>query len=166
MLTEMGLILRPGLLDDAVVCAAIEAACFLPSEAASYEKIARRAEAFPQGFLVAELHGEVIGFINSCAGNQPDLSREELKDLVDHDPAGSALVVLSVAVHPDRQGRGYSRPLLTSFIETARHQKRQRILLLCKDYMVAYYLHFGFEDAGPSASTHGGFQWREMRYIL
>jgi len=165
-MSEISLVVRPGRKDDAPACAAIEAACFTPSEAASFEKIQRRAEVFPQGFLVAELGREVVGFINSCCGNQPDLSREELKDLVDHDPDGASLVVLSLAVRPDHQERGYSRRLLTGFIAQARPQNRSRILLLCKDHMVPYYLHFGFEDAGPSASTHGGYHWREMRFML
>ncbi|MDZ4798506.1 MAG: hypothetical protein SGI92_10120 [Bryobacteraceae bacterium] len=130
---ETSLVVRPGRKDDAPACAAIEAACFTPSEVASFEKIQRRAEVFPQGFLVAELGREVVGFISRPPG-----------------PSGTRLL----------------RPLLTGFIAQARPQNRSRILLLCKDHMVPYYLHFGFEDAGPSASTHGGYHWREMRFML
>jgi len=165
-MSETKVIVRQVCPDDVNVCAAIESACFPASEAASYEKIAKRAQVYPDGFLVAERSGEVIGFVNSGASNSPDLSREELKDLSDHDPSGASIVIFSLAIRPDLHGQGLSRPLLGTFLLRARQLGKQQVLLLCKPPLVAYYERFGFEDAGSSPSTHGGSRWREMRLTL
>jgi len=153
-------------------CHALEMACFEPSEAASRETIQQRQEVFPEGFLVLERmaagvdEGEVVAFLNSVASHQPDPADEDLKKLVGHDPAGAHLVILSVAVRPDLQGQGLSRPLLERFISWARAEEKETILLLCKANLIPYYQKFGFVDRGPSASTHGGYAWHEMALVL
>jgi GNAT superfamily N-acetyltransferase len=111
---------------------------------------------------VAERGGEVVGFLNSVASHAPDLADEELKALVGHDPGGAHLVILSVAVRPDLQGQGLSRPLLERFLAWAREEGKESVLLLCKARLIPYYQRFGFEDRGLSASAHGGFAWHEM----
>jgi len=151
---------------DVATCAALEAACFPPAEAASPERVAQRAAQFPDGFVVLELDGRVIGMVNAAASDQPDLADEELKALVGHDPAGAELVVFSVAIHPDFQGRGWARPLMEGFLARARELEKTAVLLLCKQHLVPFYACFGFADAGRSASTHGGAVWHEMRADL
>lgn len=148
---------------DVAACAALEAACFPEAEAASPERVAQRAATFPDGFVVLELDGQVVGMVNSAASDQPDLADEELKGLVGHDPRGANLVVFSVAVHPRLQGRGWSRPLLEGYLQRARELGKRAVLLLCKQHLVPYYARFGFVDRGRSASTHGGAVWHEMR---
>ena len=151
---------------DVAPCHALELACFEPSEAASRATIRRRQEGFSEGFLVAERAGEVVAFLNSVASDQPDLADEDLKKLVGHDPGGAHLVILSVAVRPDLQGQGLSRPLMENFLAWARVQRKASVLLLCKENLIPYYGKFGFEDRGLSASTHGGFAWHEMALEL
>lgn len=151
---------------DIPACARIEAACFPPEEAASPEKLAKRAALYPDGFVVGVLDGEVVGFANGAATHQPDLADEAFKDLVGHDPTGTALVIFSLTVRPDLQGRGLSRPLLEGFLSRAKALRKERVLLLCKAHLVPYYARFGFVDLGRSASTHGGAVWHEMRLDL
>jgi hypothetical protein len=79
--------IRQVLLDDLDQCAAIEAACYGP-EGATRERIAHRIASYPEGFLIAELEGSVIGFVNSGATDKDDISDETLKDLIGHTPAG------------------------------------------------------------------------------
>ncbi len=158
--------IRPVKPDDTAACHAVEVRCFPPREAATEAKIRRRQEQYPEGFLVADEDGRVAGFINSGATNEPDLAKEEFKDLVGHDPAGRSLVVLSLAVRPDRQGRGISRQLLEAFVNEARARGQSAILLLCKESLRPFYEKFGFVDSGLSAATHGGVEWREMRLEL
>src|ERR1039458_1015808 len=62
------------------------------------------------------------------ASNSPDLSREELKDLSDHDPAGASIVIFSIAIRPDLHGQGLSRPLLGAFLLRARQLGKQQVL--------------------------------------
>lgn len=151
---------------DIATCHAIEQACFSLSEAASTEKISKRALLYQEGFLVAEVNGQVVAFINSGAADNPDLSDEDFKDLVNHDPNGSNMVVLSIAVDPNHQGLGISRILMEGFTAKARRMDKEAILRLCKQNMIKYYQRFNYIDAGRSASGHGGSQWHEMRLLL
>lgn len=152
--------------EDVERCAAIEAACFPPEEAASPERVAQRARTFPEGFLVAELCGEVIGMVNGGASHAPDLADETFKALAGHEPDGAHLVIFSIAILPELQAHGLSTPLLVAYLERARTSGRRSVLLLCKERLVPYYARFGFVDRGPSASTHGGARWHEMALTL
>jgi GNAT superfamily N-acetyltransferase len=106
--------------------------------------------------------GRVVGHINSGATDKDDISDEELKALVGHDPAGRNLVIFSLAVLPRYRKQGTASALLKKLIKLGRQMGKTQILLLCKDNLVGYYQGHGFIDRGPSASTHGGFSWREM----
>lgn len=92
--------------EDLEECVAVENAGFPPEEAASRETIQLRVERFPEGFLVAEWHGKVVGILNSAATNKDDLSDEELKQLIGHDPNGKNMVVFALAVLPEFEKRG------------------------------------------------------------
>jgi ribosomal protein S18 acetylase RimI-like enzyme len=151
---------------DVTACHAIEQVCFEPSEAALEHSVRVRQQRYPEGFLVAVVAGQVAGFVNSGSTNQADLADEAFKDMVGHDPRGASIVIFSIAVDPAHQGTGVSTRLLNAFVERATLLSKQRILLLCKDELVDYYLKFGFLDMGPSGSSHGGFRWREMRREL
>lgn len=147
-------------------CHRIETACFLPSEAASHETMMRRQRVYPEGFLVAELDGRVVGILNSGATDKADLADEELKSMIGHDPEGRYLVIFSLAVDPDFRRRGISRALLDVFAENARAASKGAILLLCKEHLVGFYQKMGYSNRGPSASSHGGFAWFEMKLDL
>jgi ribosomal protein S18 acetylase RimI-like enzyme len=162
----MTMMLRTVTLEDVPLCAAIEARCYPHAEAASAEQIAARARHYPEGFLVAERGGQVLGFINGAASDQDDLANEALKDLVDHDPDGANLIIFSLAVHPEQQRRGIAQALMAAYIERARVLGKRSMLLLCKAELLAFYQRFGFVDQGRSASTHGGAAWHQMRLAL
>lgn len=158
--------IRQAAIGDAHLCAEIEASCFPPSEGASERRIRKRILTFPQGFLVLERNGEIIGFINCAATNKPDLSDEKFKDMIGHEPDGKNLVVFSLTVKPEFQGMGYSRLLMSEFIRQARQMNKKNILLMCKDPMLEYYKKFGFHYIMLSNSTHGGVPWHEMSLCL
>jgi ribosomal protein S18 acetylase RimI-like enzyme len=146
-------------------CFTIESLCYT-TDGASREKIAKRIETFPAGFLVAEQNGRIIGFINSGSTSKEDITDEALKDMVGHEPDGRFIVIFSVAVHPEYQGRGFSKPLLERFIEAARLLKKEKILFICKADLIPYYQKLGFTYSRPSQSSHGGFSWHEMYMAL
>ena len=154
---------QPKDLDD---CCVVEASGFSPEEAASRETIQLRIEIFPQGFFVAELDGRIVGLVNSAATNKDDISDEELKQLIGHDINGRNMVIFALAVLPEFQKRGIAKQLMLRFIEEARQNKKEKVLLMCKKYLVAYYEGMGFTHAGLSKSTHGGAEWHEMRLAL
>lgn len=87
------IILRHVLPKDLDYCFLVETSGFPPEEAATRETIKLRLETFPQGFFVAELHGRVVGILNSAATHKDDISDEQLKQLIGHDPEGKNMVV-------------------------------------------------------------------------
>lgn len=151
---------------DIDACLTLESACFSPAEAACRENIAIRINEFPQGFLVAEAEGRIIGQVNSGATTKDDITDEAFKGLIGHDPQGRNIVVFSLAVLPEMQGRGLGATLMRRFTAESRQLGHQQILLLCKEGLVPFYSRLGFADRGLSASTHGGAIWHEMGLIL
>ena len=153
-------------LEDLDVCYRIESECYPAAEGASRDSIQKRILTYPEGFLVLEFNGEVVGFVNSGSTNKKDICDEEFKALVGHDPGGNSIVIFSVAIQPTCQGKGFSKILVQKFIERARELEKSQILLLCKSALVDFYAGFGFDYVGESASKHGGAQWNEMRFDL
>ncbi len=165
--TQMdNLIIRTAEEKDTHRCFQIESLCFEPSEAASLHKIQIRQQQYPDGFLIAEYNGSVIGMINSGATDKPDLADEEFKDMIGHDPGGKNLVIFSVAVIPEFQNKGISQKLMMAFLERAKDLDKRSVFLLCKSDLVTYYEKAGFNNCGESPSKHGGSSWWEMRLDL
>jgi ribosomal protein S18 acetylase RimI-like enzyme len=160
------IIIRHVLPNDLEECFMVETAGFPPEEAATRETIKLRIDTFPEGFLVAEIHGRVVGILNSGATDKDDISDEKLKQLVGHDPAGKNLVVFALAVLPEFQKQGIARRLMTRIVEEACKDEKENILLLCKQHLIAYYEKMGFTHVGLSRSTHGGAEWHEMSLRL
>jgi ribosomal protein S18 acetylase RimI-like enzyme len=161
-----GLIIRNVTPSDLDECFVVEIYGFPSEEAASKETMRLRIDTFPQGFFVAELEGNVIGILNSASTHKDDISDEELKQLVGHDPKGKNMVVFALAVLPEHRGQGVARRLMGKFAEEARKLEKEKVLLMCKQHLISYYQSMGFEHAGLSRSTHGGAEWHEMMLKL
>lgn len=152
--------------DDLIACHTIESRCFLPSEAALTSSLRDRITLYPEGFLVAEYEGQVVGQVNSGSTHKDDITDEKFKQLIGHDPDGQNIVIFSLSVLPEYQKRGIADRLMTNFIKQAHDLGKSKVLLICKDNLVPYYARHGFMDNGPSASDHGGAAWREMALPL
>lgn len=151
---------------DAARCFEIETAAYEGDEAATLEKIARRIDLYPQGFLVLEVGGEIAGFINSGCAHVVEMSEEAFKELAGHDPEAPNVVILSVVVDPVQQGKGLSRALMEEFVRRMRALGKTEIHLMCRDHHVPLYERFGYGYLRPSASDHGGMRWHEMSRTL
>lgn len=152
--------------EDLTACHTVEARSFPPSEAAWTTCLENRISMYPEGFLVAEHDGKVVGQVNSGSTSKDDITDEEFKQLVGHDPDGHNIVIFSLSVLPEHRKNGVGGKLLTRFIQQARDLKKKRILLLCKNELVEYYARYGFKDNGVSDSDHGGAKWHEMGLVL
>lgn len=158
--------LRSARADDAERCYAIERSAYEGDEAATLEKISRRINDYPQGFLVCEVEGEIAGFINCGCADKVDMADEAFKALIGHDPQGAHAVVLSLVVDPQWQGRGIASILMLNFVLRMKRLGKQGIQLMCREQHVALYEHLGFRYDQPSNSLHGGLRWHEMSRSL
>lgn len=162
----MEIVVRNARLKDLDACFTVELAGFSLEEAATIETIQLRINTFPQGFFVAEVEGKVVGMVNGACTNKEDISDEELKKLIGHESDGRNMVIFGLAVLPEFQRRGIASQLILRFIEEARQNKKEKILLICKHSLISYYEKLGFVHEGLSRSTHGGAEWHEMRLSL
>lgn len=147
-------------------CYQIETSAYEGDEAATREKIATRIAQYPEGFLVLEADGQVIGFINSGCADQVVMSDEAFKELVGHDPQAPNVVIMSVVVDTAHQGQGHAKRLMREFITRMKAQGKQTIHLMCKQQHVELYRKMGYQYVRPSPSDHGGMAWHEMVMAL
>ena len=147
-------------------CFEIESVSYSGDEAATKEKILKRIKNYPEGFIVLENDKEIIGFINSGATQKVELSDEEFKELIGHDPEGKHIVILSVVIHPDYQGKGMASKLMNSFIDKMKTLGKTDIFLICQSELIDMYARYGFVNLGISDSDHGGMSWNEMSLSL
>ncbi|QHF45417.1 GNAT family N-acetyltransferase [Pseudomonas sp. S35] len=158
--------LRNALPADATRCFEIEITAYEGDEAATLEKIATRIAQYPQGFLILEVDDEVVGFINCGCAHDVVMSDEAFKELVGHAPEAPNVVIMSVVVAPAHQGKGYSRMLMTEFVQRMRAMDKCTIHLMCKEQHVPLYARMGYTYVQPSPSDHGGMAWHEMVMIF
>jgi ribosomal protein S18 acetylase RimI-like enzyme len=147
-------------------CFEIESVSYSGDEAATKDKILKRINTYPEGFIVLENDREIIGFINSGATRKIELSDEEFKELIGHDPEGKHIVILSVVIHPDYQGKGMASKLMISFIDKMKALDKSDIYLICQTELIDMYARYGFVNQGKSDSDHGGMSWNEMSLSL
>lgn len=155
-------VFRQALAQDAARCFQIETTAYEGDEAATLEKIATRIARYPQGFLIMELEGEVVGFINGGCAHEVVMSDEDFKTLVGHDPLAPNVVIMSVVIEPAQQGRGLALPMMARFVAQMREAGKRSIHLMCKERHVGLYQRMGYRYVRPSESDHGGMAWHEM----
>lgn len=158
----MTLSFRHATASDIARCYHIETVAYEGDEAATQEKIATRIAQYPEGFLVMERDGEVIGFINSGCAHVVNMSDDEFKELIGHDAQAENVVIMSVVIEPAHQGKGYSRRLMETFVTQMRQGGKKSIHLMCKQQHVELYERLGYRYVKPSDSDHGGMTWHEM----
>ncbi len=151
---------------DTERCFSIEISAYEGDEAATLEKIATRIAQYPAGFLVMELNGQPVGFVNSGCAHQVVMADEAFKELVGHDPDAPNVVIMSVVIDPAFQGQGLSTALIDEFIARVRRSGKKTVHLMCKERHVGLYRRFGFRYVKPSPSDHGGMAWHEMLLVL
>ncbi len=151
---------------DAIRCFEIETAAYEGDEAATLEKISKRIKVYPDGFLILEVEGEIVGFMNCGCAHDVEMSDEEFKELVGHDPNAPNVVIMSVVVDPAHQGKGISRALMAEFVGRMKKMGKSAIYLMCKEHHVPLYERFGYSYLHPSTSDHGGMTWHEMSMEL
>lgn len=149
------LTIREVIADDLDRCFEIETESYAGDEAATKEKILTRIKGYPEGFIVLENQDEIIGFINSGAAHNVELSDEEFKELIGHDSTGKFIVIMSVVVHPKYQGKNMANTLMKQFIKRMKALDKKEIYLICQTELINMYAKHGFIHLGESDSSHG-----------
>ncbi|OHT10181.1 acetyltransferase [Tritrichomonas foetus] len=146
--------------------AEIEGICFPAAEACPLKDFQLRFSTFPENFFVADKNGEIIGFINGCNNDIPDLPDELYHDTSLHKKDGSYLTVFGIDVLPAHQKGGIGAKLMERYILWAKETGKKGVILTCKDHLVHWYEKFGYKKIGVSASCHGGAKWNDMHLIF
>ena len=154
--------IRQATKEDINRMAQIESICFEEAEAASLQSFQERFAVFWECFFVLEVDGLVVGHINGCINDAPELPDELYSNPKLHKANGTYQTVFGLAVDPKYQKSGYASALMKHFIENSKLKGQKAMVLTCKDYLVEYYQGFGFTHQGLSSSNHGGAQWNDM----
>ena len=154
--------LRPATVHDINRISAIENACFPEAEAANLDSFKKRFAAFPECFFVLEIEGEIVGHVNGCIYDHPELPDALYADATLHCPNGKYQTVFGLAVSPEYQRNGYASLLIQHLIKVSKKRGQLGVVLTCKDYLIDFYKCNGFEHLGQSASSHGGVNWNDM----
>ncbi|WP_137925055.1 GNAT family N-acetyltransferase [Cupriavidus sp. 2SB] len=147
-------------------CYHIEISAYEGDEAATRDKIATRIATYPEGFMILEVDGKIVGFINCGCAYEVVMSDDAFKELVGHDPDAPNVVVMSVVLDPEYQGKGYAKLMMQSFVTQMTNMGKQTIHLMCKDRHIGLYEKMGYTYVKPSTSDHGGLAWHEMAMNL
>lgn len=156
------IIIRQATADDITRIAQIEEKCFPAAEAASIKSFFERFMAFPECFFVAEVDGIVVGHINGCVTDSPELHDALYHNTALHQPNGLWQTVFGIAVLPEYQHQGIASALMRNFKRETEKRGKNGIVLTCKDEKISFYKGFGFEHVGVSKSSHGGAKWNDM----
>ena len=132
------------------------------AEAVGAEVLKERIERISDTFLLAELHGQLVGYIVGPAVPARYLKDDLFSKVSANPPEGGFIVVQSLSVHSDFQRQGVGTLLLAALKETAVQEHRQGISLTCHDELIPYFEMNGFVHEGISDSTHGGTIWSNM----
>mmetsp|Transcript_29421 Transcript_29421/g.53992 ORF Transcript_29421/g.53992 Transcript_29421/m.53992 type:complete len:163 (+) Transcript_29421:88-576(+) len=139
----------------------LESNSYPPDEAATYEKLKFRIENASFVFLIAELDGDIIGFVNGTCSKSETLTHNSMSS---HEVDGSTLCIHSVVIQSQLRRRGLALQMLEHYNvflkQNAPHISR--ICLICKTNMVSLYSKAGFQMIGPSDVVHGQDPWFEM----
>ncbi|MFS9020134.1 GNAT family N-acetyltransferase [Streptococcus cristatus] len=154
--------IRRAELSDWEAILAVEQLNFPAAEAVSAEILKERIELIPDTFLLAELHGQLAGYIVGPAVQSPYLTDDFFSKVGANSPEGAFIAVQSLSVHPDFQRQGVGTLLLAALKEIAVQQNRKGISLTCHDELIPYYEMNGFVHEEISDSTHGGAVWSDM----
>ena len=146
----------------------IESICFPKEEAATEKSFRERFESFPENFLVAEIKKEkkIIGFINGCTYDKPDLPDILYEKANLHKKDGDYQTVFGLDTIPEYRRQGVAAHLMNVLIDLSKKRGKKGIVLTCKDYLVHYYEKFGYKNQGVSKSCHGGAKWNDMLLLF
>ena len=156
--------IRNAVIADLDAVAAVEAACFPASEAATKELLAERIRHYGNHFWLMFDEETLVAFVDGFVTNEPDLTDEMYEQASMHNENGKWQMIFGVNTLPAYRRQGCAGELLQCAVKDAKEHGRKGVVLTCKRNLISYYARFGFLDEGVSEkSTHGNAVWHQMR---
>lgn len=147
----MTLIIRSVTMADLDSVVKIEAAAFKMTIAQTKKDMIGRIANYPDTFLVAEKHGQVIGHVFGPAFNERYIRDELYYQNHPNHSQDQYQTVLSLAVAPAYRRQGVATLLLNKLEKIAQSQGRQAVTLTCLPKLFSFYEECGFKNEGPTA---------------
>ena len=154
--------IRQACIEDLDAITKVEASCFPEAEAATRISLAKRIKTFSETFFVAEIEGEIIGFINGAVINGTVIYDKLYENAELHNPDGKYQTIFGIDVIAEYRNQGIGAQLMNYMIEVSKVAGRKGVILTCKEKLIHYYTKFGYVNMGISESVHGGAQWYDM----
>lgn len=148
--------------DDFETICQIERANFSASEAASSQAMRERIEHLADTFLVAEIEGEIAGYVVGAVTFDKYLDDALFEPVTKNSAQGGFIAVMSLSVSKDYKKQGIGTALLAALKDVAVARQANGITLTCHEELIGYYEMNGFCDEGQSHSTHGQATWYNM----
>lgn len=154
--------IRQAVIGDLDEVTKVEASCFPKAEAATRISLEERIKTFSENFFVAEVDGEIIGFVNGCVINGTVIYDQLYEDSTLHIPNGDYQTIFGLDVISKYRNQGIAAQLMNYMIEVSKVAGRKGVILTCKERLIHYYSKFGYINMGVSKSVHGGAKWHDM----
>ena len=155
--------LKRGDLADLSAVAKVEKVCFPPLEAATEESFRERLKFYGNHFLLLYKGDRLISFVDGFCTKEENLTDLMYEDASLHDEEGSWQTIFGVKTVPAYQRRGIASKMLEEFIQMAKEEGREGLVLTCKKEKIPFYSRLGFSLEGLSDSVHGNVEWYQMR---
>lgn len=156
------MIIRYAKTEDLETVVAIEADNFSVGEAMPREVFQERIKNTWDTFLVAELDGQVAGYMEGAVIEGERLSDELFQTSKPNPAISGYIAITSLSIARSFKGQGIGTALIAAMKDLAVAKGHKGITLTCHDYLIAFYELNGFEDMGQSASQLGGGTWFDM----
>ncbi|MBG9986119.1 GNAT family N-acetyltransferase [Facklamia sp. DSM 111018] len=154
--------IRRATIDDLQEISRIEMDNFGEGVATSQDVFSQKLIQQKGHIFVADKEGKVIGFIEGLSSYEAHLKDEMFLGTNLHKEGGPWEILLSLVVDQNYQSQGIGRGLLNYQLAICKERGQEGVLLTCRDYLIDYYEHFGFENQGLSDSRLGGLDWYKM----
>ncbi|MBU3101168.1 MULTISPECIES: GNAT family N-acetyltransferase [Clostridium] len=158
--------IRQAVIGDLDAITKVESSCFPKAEAATRISLGERIHTFSENFFVAEVDGEIIGFVNGCVINGTVIYDELYENATLHNPNGDYQTIFGLDVVPKYRNQGIAAQLMNYMIEVSKVAGLKGVILTCKERLIHYYAKFGYKNMGVSESVHGGAKWYDMVLTL
>jgi len=134
--------------EDVKEACAIDYEAFSPYGTAELPSVIEaRWKVFPQGFVIAEIDGRLIGYGTSekwLSQREPTMDEDPFTT---HCPEGYFFCVTAMAVRNDWRNRGVGASILAFLIEIAKNERCQ-VVILETTHAQNFYLKRGFKIIG------------------